>query len=472
MNIIMIMSDTLRRDHLGCYGNPWIHTPHLDQLAKRSTVFDHCYAGSFPTMPNRADLLLGKYSFPSLGWAPLPADETPVGEILTSEGYLTAAMVDTPFYIRRGYGWDRGFDDFMWFRGQGYGQAREDVVRDRRHEADLFAPRTFAAAEQWLEQHHKDKFFLLIDTWDPHEPWDPPDYYVKMYKEDYDGRPCMFPTYWYYEEAGVKEEDLKTAHAHYCGEVTMVDRAVGRLLERIDSLGLTNDTAIIFTSDHGFYFGEHGIFGKAVMKSEHGFKDGPAQLIRGVWTLKLRNPETGETTLGSAQWYRSPLYSETTRIPLMVYVPKGPAGRVDALVSSPDLMPTILELAGVEVPGDVQSHSLLPLIDGAKSSLRDFAVTSFPLHVGDLFNIKIVDDVERMTAETLPTTVTTKEWAMISSIEGAPVELYHLPSDPHQQTNVVADNAKTAGELQSKLISFLEELETDDRLLSPRRHVV
>jgi arylsulfatase A-like enzyme len=472
MNIILIMSDTFRRDHLGCYGNPWIHTPHLDRLAEQSVVFDHFYAGSFPTMPNRADLLLGKYSFPSLGWAPLPENETPLGEILTREGYLTAAMVDTPFYIRKGYGWDRGFDNFQWFRGQGYGQDREDVTRDRRYEVDLFGPRTFAAAEQWLELHRKDKFFLLIDTWDPHEPWDPPDYYVELYKPDYDGSPCLFPTYWYYEEAGVKEEDVKTAHAHYCGEVTMVDRAVGRLLERLDSLGIADDTAVLFTSDHGFYFGEHGIFGKAVMKSEHGFKEGPARLIRGEWTLTLRNPETGEATLGSAQWHRSPLYSETTRIPLIAHVPGTRAGRVDVLSSSPDLMPTILELAGVKVPSDVQSASLLPLVDGTQKSLHEFVVTSFPLHVGDLFNIKIVDDVARMVAETLPTTVTTKEWAMISSIEGAPVELYHMPTDPQQGTNVVTDHPQTARELQAKLISFLEEKDTDERLVAPRRHVV
>lgn len=472
MNIILIMSDTLRWDHLGCYDNSWIHTPHLDRFAEQSIVFDRCYAGSFPTMPNRADLLLGKYSFPYLGWAPLPKEETPLSEILTKEGYLTGAMVDTPFYIRNGYGWDRGFDDFVWFRGQGYGQAREDVVRDRLYEADLFAPKTLATAEKWLELHRKEKFFLLVDTWDPHEPWDAPDHYVELYMEDYDGQPSPFPTYWYYEEAGLSADEVKRAHAHYCAEITMVDRAVGRLLERVESLGLMDDTAILFTSDHGFYFGEHGIFGKAVMRGEHGFKEGPARMIRGAWTVHLRNPETGELAPGETQWYRSPLYEETAHIPLIAHVPGRKPNRVKALVNSPDVMPTILELAGVGIPGDVQSSSLLPLIDGTAERLHDLVVTSSPLHVGDLFNIKIVDDVARMVAETLPSTITTDEWAMISSIEGAPVELYHLPSDPQQQTNVVEAKREIARDLQARFIAFLEKLGTDASLLAPRRKVI
>ena len=112
MNIILIISDTFRRDHLGCYGNPWIHSPHLDRLAERSIVFERCYAGSFPTVPNRADVLTGKYNFTYLGWAPLPQSETTLPQILATAGYSTMGIADTPFYMRNGYGYDRGFADF------------------------------------------------------------------------------------------------------------------------------------------------------------------------------------------------------------------------------------------------------------------------------------------------------------------------------------------------------------------------
>lgn len=195
-------------------------------------------------------------------------------------------------------------------------------------------------------------------------------------------------------------------------------------------------------------------------------------MIRGAWTVHLRNPETGELAPGETQWYRSPLYEETAHIPLIAHVPGRKPNRVKALVNSPDVMPTILELAGVGIPGDVQSSSLLPLIDGTAERLHDLVVTSSPLHVGDLFNIKIVDDVARMVAETLPSTITTDEWAMISSIEGAPVELYHLPSDPQQQTNVVEAKREIARDLQARFIAFLEKLGTDASLLAPRRKVI
>ena len=102
MNIVLIISDTFRQDHLGCYGNTWIHTPHLDQLASQSTVFDRCYAASFPTVPHRADLLTGKYSFTYLGWRPLSQSEITLAQLLTAAGYSTMGIVDTPFYTRNG----------------------------------------------------------------------------------------------------------------------------------------------------------------------------------------------------------------------------------------------------------------------------------------------------------------------------------------------------------------------------------
>jgi len=445
MNFILIISDTCRRDHLGCYGNSWIHTPHLDRLAEQSIVFDRCYAASFPTVPNRSDVLTGKYNFAYLGWTPLPQEEITLPQVLSKAGYLTAGIVDTPFYIRNGYGYDRGFDEFVWVHGQGLLHERlyQEAVRNRRYEQDHFAAATMHTAERWLEVHRKDKFFLLVDTWDPHEPWDPPAYYVELYKEDYDGQPSVMPPYWYWKETGLSEEDVRTAHAHYCGEITMVDRAVGRLLERVESLGLMEETAILFTSDHGFYFGEHGILGKGLFSK-------------------------GDEAI---EWHRCPLYDEVTRIPLIVHLPKAKAKRVDALVTSPDLMPTILELAKVAVPETVQSFSLLPFLRGKETQVHDFVVTSWPLH--DLyFKLKVVDDVARRTVEVLPTTITDGKWTLVCSVEGAPVELYDMVADPKQERNVVKDHAEIARGLHARLIQFLEQVGTEERFLGPRRHLL
>jgi len=107
MNLIVIVSDTLRRDHLGCYGNKNIRTPNLDQFAEECVQFDSCYAASFPTMPMRADLFTGKFTFSYLKWEPLPRDEKVLAQILGKAGYATLGIVDIPFFTRNGYGYYR-----------------------------------------------------------------------------------------------------------------------------------------------------------------------------------------------------------------------------------------------------------------------------------------------------------------------------------------------------------------------------
>ena len=106
-------------------------------------------------------------------------------------------------------------------------------------EYDYCAPRTFFTAEQALERIYQDRFFLMVDTWDPHEPWDPPEWYARQYLPDYDGR-VVPPPYNYYQQAGLTDADLATARGCYAAECTMVDRWVGRLLERLESLGVAD----------------------------------------------------------------------------------------------------------------------------------------------------------------------------------------------------------------------------------------
>jgi len=148
-NIIVIVSDTLRRDHLDCYGNEVIHTLHLDKFSQKSIQFDNCYAASFPTMPHRADLFTGKWTFTYLGWALLPTRENVMAELLFNAGYTTVGVVDTPFFVRRGYQYDWGFKDFIWIRGRGAERSR--VNSERRCEEDYCAPKTMLAAEKCLE---------------------------------------------------------------------------------------------------------------------------------------------------------------------------------------------------------------------------------------------------------------------------------------------------------------------------------
>lgn len=435
-NVILVVSDTLRRDHLGCYGNRWIRTPNMDGFAKEAVVFDHAYEASFPTMPTRADYFTGKLTLTYLGWAPLGPDETTLAQLLRQAGLYTIAVVDTPFYVRDGMNYDRGFTHFRWILGQ---EAQLVPGPPRRREGfEYCAPRTFAEAEKWLERNYKERFFLLIDTWDPHEPWNPPRHYVKPYLPDYDGR-MVGPVYGKWR-GRVSEGDLKVARACYAGEITMVDFWFGRLMQRLESLDLLEKTAIIFTSDHGFYFGEHGYFGKAVIEGED----------------------------GTPIWRRSPLYDEVTRVPLLILAPRMKPQRLPALVCHPDLMPTVLGFAGVKPPKNIYGRSLLPLMRGSRKPIHDIVISSAPLcNLGEV--TRAVDDIERRVRENLPSTIFDGEWTLLYSIHGERSELYHTKSDPQQKRNLFSQHVSKARELHAEFVATLESQGTEDRLLETRR---
>ena len=440
-NIIVIVSDTFRRDHLGAYGNEWIRTPALDRLAQRAMVFDGHHIGSFPTMPARADLLTGRLSLSFMTWAPLPTALPTLPGLLSEAGYLTMGVVDTPFYIRDGFGYDRGFQDFIWIRGQGDGRRMEERIDARstwRHESDRWVARTVTAAEEWLERHHRERFFLLVDVWDPHEPWDAPDYYTRLYSPDYDGRPTD-PCYDDWRNAGLTEADVELAHATYAGEVTMVDRWLGHLLEKVDVLGLAPSTAVIFLSDHGYYFGEHGYLGKS------------------VW----------DPGLGTQSW--SPLYREIVQVPLMVQAPGVAPGRTSALTTLVDVTATVLDLAGVGPPEVSAGQSLLPLLKGESASHREFVLSGWPLEYQKGRISIAVDSWPRRIARDQPFTVTTATRSLVVGGPDDGLELYDLEFDPQEQTNLADERPHEAIALLDQALTYLLSIGTEEELLAPRR---
>ena len=462
-NIVLVVCDTLRRDHVGAYGERAIRTPNLDAFAREAVVFEHHLVASFPTMPARADILTGQFSYTFMGWEPLPAGIQTLPGILASADYLTMAVVDTPFFIRGGYGYDRGFDDFIWIRGQGDDtrpHERADARLTWRSEADRLIARTVTAAEDWLERHYKERFFLYVDSWDPHEPWDAPAYYTELYKPDYDGRQ-LYPTYGKWRDAGLTEADVETAHATYCGEVTMVDRWIGRLLDKLDVLGLADDTIVVFTSDHGFFFGEHGYFGKAEWFHDPGAK------ITADADVPEWLPESWLLTVG---W--SPLYQELTRIPLFVRGPGLAAGRRRALTAAPDLAPTILDLVGVDVPAEMRGRSFRASLSQADVEHRPFVLSSWPLYFAEGELTSAVDSRPRRIASYMPLTVTTQRRSLILGGPSEEPELYDLERDPGERTNVWAASAGEGLELAREAVSFLEACGTPEKFLEPRRTAV
>jgi len=137
-----------------------------------------------------------------MGWGALRRSSTRAG-MLSRAGYLTWVSSTRPL-IRDGYGYDLGVDDFIWVRGQGDDTPLRSAP-DARPSADRTRPArrpSMTAADSWLERHHENRFFLYVDTWDPHERWDPPDYYSKLYRPDFQG-PALYPADAKWKDAGL-----------------------------------------------------------------------------------------------------------------------------------------------------------------------------------------------------------------------------------------------------------------------------
>ncbi len=443
-SILLLVSDTFRRDHLGAYGNTWIRTPALDRLAASSLVFDNHLIGSFPTMPARADLLTGRLSLTFMTWAPLPTHLPTLPQLLGDAGYLTMGIVDTPFYVRNGFGYDRGFQDFVWIRGQGDARRMEERLDARstwRHESDRWVARTVTAAEEWLERHHQEQFFLLVDVWDPHEPWNPPDYYTRLYAPDYDGRETE-TCYDDWREAGLTEDDVRLSHATYAGEVTMVDRWLGRLVEKLDVLGIADETVLVFLSDHGYYFGEHGYLGKSVWDAE----------------------------LGTQSW--SPLYREIVEVPLLVRAPGVEARRTPALTTLVDVPATLLDLAGVAAPDGITGRSFAPVLRGETDEHRKLVISGWPLEYQKGRITIAVDSWPRRVAHDQPLTVTGRGLSLVVGGPDDDLELYDLTADPGELRNIAMERRDEADALLADALAELLAAGTAEELLEPRRRAL
>ena len=410
-------------------------------------------------MPTRADHATGRWTMSFMGWEPLPEDEVTLAQILAENGYHTAAAIDTPFYIRGEMNYDRGYQTFFFHPGQEGSPTRVQQVgnhesrdiRDRwRLEKDHNAPQTFANAMNWLETHYKEDFFLYIDTWDPHEPWEAPPYYSELYWPGYDGE-IIQPIYGHWQdEPGFTAEKVKKANATYCGEITMVDTWIGYFLRRVENMGLMDKTAIIFTSDHGFYFGEHGgKFGKMTFDKRDG---------GGLYRF-------GDS---DARWAHSPLYEELVRIPLLVYMPGLEPSVYDGMTSVVDVMPTVLDIAGVSSPGNVHGASLLPRMRDSSAAGREFTVSTIPFaNPGD--EVRSVDSIRRNLVNSQVTTITAGDWSLLYSTDEGMSELYNLANDPAQENNIISGNLEVAKEVHQYLLKFMRETGVSEHLLKPRQ---
>ena len=437
MNVLLLVIDTLRYDYLGCNGNEWIQTPNFDRFATEATVFDNSYAASYPTIPHRTDVITGRYGAPFHPWLPLRYDAVTLPRALADKGSATQLLCDTPHLINGGHNFDYPFHAWHFIRGNEVDRhwlddrtselppdkharyVRSDGLfypttmqyirnnRRRAREEEWPSPQLFTAGCRWLEDNRRrDNFFLWMDCFDPHEPWDPPAHYVEMYARDFREKGDLDILFGW-EAYGGKElspQEVARIRAHYAGEVTMVDRWFGRMLDKLEALGLDGNTAVVVTSDHGTNLGAHG------------------QLQKGY-----------------------PLWDQVAHTVLVARVPGKPGGcRRTDIVQPQDIFPTVCELAGADVPEMVEGHSFAKLLGNEEPQdwPRDVALSSRAY------------DLQSTQAPVV--TVQNAEWCLLDTPEPGGRRLYHKPTDPGEEKNVAAENPEVVEELHGKLLAELE----------------
>jgi arylsulfatase A-like enzyme len=434
MNFIFICIDTLRYDHLGCNGNDWIKTPNLDAFAQEAVVFDNAYLGSFPTIPFRTDVFTGRFGEPLHPWLPLGFDRVTMPALFGQAGWATYLVFDTPHLINGGHGFDYPFHGWHFERGNevdqhiidDLGPDRPDTYaahynerlrrttypqyvrnnRGRRMEAEWPSPRVFKAAGDFVERNRRrEKFFLWVDCFDPHEPWDPPEHYVALYDDPDFDRDC--PMMGWEPLARLSPAELKHLQAHYAGEVTMVDHHLGIFLERLTASGRDKDTAVIVASDHGTNLGSHGMLSKG-----------------------------------------GPVYEQVGHTVFMVRLPGATPGRREGLVQPADFMPTLLELTGLPIPETCQGRSFTAAIAGTDDPGREVAISGPAIDVA--------------AAEDAYLTVQDKRWCLIDRPDAARRELYDKTVDRAEEHNLIAGHAgdvedarQAAERLHQALLDFL-----------------
>ena len=504
-HVVFIMLDTLGFNYLGCYGNDWIKTPHIDRFAQNATLFENAYTEGLPTIPCRRAMMTGRFTLPFKGWGPLEHDDTTIADILWGQDIDTAMIFDTPPMRLPKYGYTRGFDYTKFCHGHELDQAifknrhlnpsfnpedyiTENLIKDengayregtytgknllntivpvlklRQHwkgDQDSFVAKVVHEAKRWLNDIRDpgNRFMLWIDSFDPHEPWDPPSIWENRpcpYDPDYKGNPIVQAPM--ADVAGyMTEEECRHIRALHAEKISVVDKYIGKLFDHLKSTGLWDETMVILTSDHGQPMGE-GEHGHGIMRK-------------------------------SRPWP----YEELAHVPLIIHLPGIKQGqRVKAFTQSCDIAPTILDAFGLYrnrelrethhryavtySDEDMQGESLLPLVRGETDKVHDYAISGYFGHSWSLITeeysyIHWLSNANKEEAKS-PTGWLAKDKVehneqMWTCTPGAEVilpeedELYDRKKDPFQLNNIIKENPEKAKELLQELKLYIGELRT------------
>ncbi len=425
--VILVVADTLRRDHLQIHGYRRATMPTLQRLASEGVVFQDCIAQAPFTKASFPSLLASLY-VRSHGVVQrldrLPASATTLAEVFRSAGYATLSLSSI------------GLTGSFTNLHQGFEEVHEDLSLDvfpssktARELADRLLP--------WIEARQDIPFFVMLHVFDPHSPYEPYNPYNELWadlshKQDHllQGkelqkviadpimRALVMPSREEFERAGIDTERyISHERDWYDGSIRAMDVELGRVVERLRELGLEDDVLIAFTSDHGEEFLEHG-------RMNHG----------------------------------QSVYGELINVPLVLWgpgaLPRGLA--VDATVEGVDVMPTLLELAGLPVPKEAQGESLVPLIqavrgerEGGRAGVRERPAISEKPSMPDLPGAGMPPRSKESVAIILD------GWKLIHNTKrvGAELEyeLYHHRKDPLDRMDLASRHPEVVQRLARAL---------------------
>ena len=345
---VVIMYDTLCRHFMPSYGNEWIKAPNFERLAKKTTQFQNFYVGSMPCMPARREMHTGRYNFLHRSWGPLEPFDDSMPAILDKNGVHSHKVTDhhhywedggatyhqryTTFDLVRGQEGDKWVGDVEKLRDPAYGsdrwpehqrlpfQKQDNINREHMDRTELQPQyKTFSLGLDFIERNRDaDRWYLQIETFDPHEPFFTHKEFQDLYPHEYDGPEFDWPPY---REIREDEQTVEHIRYMYASLVSFCDQQLGRVLDLFDEYNLWEDTMLLVNTDHGFLMGEHDWWAKVV----------------------------------------TPFFQEIAHIPFWAYDPRLPQSvnqSRESLAQTIDLAPTILDYFGIEIPADVQGGTL------------------------------------------------------------------------------------------------------------------
>jgi arylsulfatase A-like enzyme len=399
LNVLLLTIDTLRADHLSCYGYDRPTRPAIDQLAAQGVLFRTPIVQRGGTWPSLTSILTSMYPHTHgirKNGEQLDASKKILAELLRDEGYATAAfltnMTSAP---------NRGFDEKPRF---------PEKPRDAK---------ATEAAIRWLEENRNRRFFVWLHLMGPHEPYAPSGRFARMFETGYRGR--LNGKRGTLEriqrrKRPLSEPELAHIVSLYDGDVAEVDQKIGAVVSSLDRLGLADRTLVVFTSDHGEELYEHNRY----------------------------------------FFHSYSIYESVLRVPLVMRLPGTlPQGAtVVAPVESIDIAPTILDLLGIPLPDDFEGESLAGRILGQPSGAEAVAFSELG---PEIFSIR----TERWHYIYNPLELrapTTRDRAKRAKpvFEIAREELYDALNDPRETTNLVHEHPELAAQLRQRLRAWIE----------------